>query len=169
MNLDNTLILNTHDVLRKIRRIAFEMKERYYTQKNLTIISVAGQGTKVAQAIIEELKNTWNVEITSLTATVNKRNPERQNLNIQGDVTKVSGSSCIVIDDVINSGRTLMYVCSKIMELQPQEMSTAVIIDRFHRTYPIKADFVGLTLSTNLKENVSLKNENGSFSVWLEG
>jgi pyrimidine operon attenuation protein/uracil phosphoribosyltransferase len=167
--MDSSLILAHQDVMNKIRRVAHEIHERFHHVNELVFISILGGGSAVAESLKTELIRISNIQVTSIIAEITKKKPDLNKIRLQGNSNMINGRVCIVVDDVINSGKTLMYVCSSIVSQNPSQLMAAVIIDRFHRTYPIKADFVGLTLSTNLKENVSLKNENGSFSVWLEG
>ena len=163
------MILSNTDVQSKLRRIAYEIYERFHYVNEVVFIAIHSGGSAVADALKVELKRISEIEVISVTAEINKKKPDLSKIRIQGDSYKIKGRVCIVVDDVINSGKTLMYVCSSIVSHDPSQLLAAVIIDRFHRTYPIKADFVGITLSTNLKEHVSLKNEAGEFSVWLEG
>ena len=167
--MDSTLILNGEDVMNKVRRIAFEIRERYFGLNELVFLSIWGQGSVVADLIQSELMNICHIQILRVSAQLDKKKPDLKKIRFEGNANEIKGQTCIVIDDVINSGKTLMYVCSAIMPLQPKQVSVATIVDRFHRTHPIRPDFVGLTLSTNLKDNVSFKSDQTGFSVWLEG
>ena len=72
------------------------------------------------------------------------------------DPEAIRGMPVVLVDDVLNSGRTLIHAAKAILDHAPKNLSTAVLIDRFHRSFPIRADFCGLTLSTNLKEHISV-------------
>lgn len=149
--------------------MAHEIHERFHGVRELVFIAIQGGGSAVAESLKMELERISEVQVVSVVAEINKKKPDLKKVRLHGNSDVIKGRACIVMDDVINSGRTLMYVCSAIVALDPSQLFAAVMIDRFHRTYPIKADFVGLTLSTNVKEHVSLKNHLGEFSVWLEG
>ena len=167
--MESTLILSNTEVQSKLRRIAHEIHERFHDVNEVVFIAIQSGGSAVADALKIELKRISDIQVISIAAEINKKKPDLNKIRLQGNSDGIKGRVCIVIDDVINSGKTLMYVCSSIISHHPSQLFAAVVIDRFHRTYPVKADFVGLTLSTNLKEHVSLKNEAGEFSVWLEG
>ena len=73
-----------------------------------------------------------------------------------------------LVDDVLNSGRTLLWAVIKLMEFRPQQLSTTVLVDRSHKRYPVKADLKGISLSTTLQETVRLNIENGlAVNVYL--
>ena len=167
--MESTLILTNSEVQSKFRRIAHEIHERFHDVDELVFIAIHGGGCEVATSIQLELERISEIQVTCITAEIGKKKPDLKKIRLQGNAEVIKDRVCIVIDDVINSGRTLMYVCSSVVAQNPSQLLAAVMVDRFHRTYPVKADFVGLTLSTNLKEHVSLKNEVGNFSVWLEG
>ena len=61
-----------------------------------------------------------------------------------------------LVDDVLNSGRTLLWAVIKLMGFRPQVLSTTVLVDRSHKRYPVKADIKGLSLSTTLQDTVQL-------------
>jgi pyrimidine operon attenuation protein/uracil phosphoribosyltransferase len=69
---------------------------------------------------------------------------------------QLSGEQIVIIDDVLNSGKTLMYAVHHILSAGPKRVATAVLVDRIHRSFPIRADFCGLSLSTNLKEHIDV-------------
>jgi len=167
--METTLILSNVDVMNKIRRIAYEMRERFLGCNQLVFVDIKGEGSVVSELIKAELQSISDIHVSSMIAHIDKRKPDMSKVRLETNPEEISGSICVVIDDVINSGRTLMYVCSSIIAKNPKQLTTAVIIDRFHRTYPIKADFVGVTLSTNIKEHVNLKSSTDGLSVWLEG
>ena len=167
--MESTLILSNAEVQSKFRRIAHEIHERFHDVDKLVFVAIHGGGSAVADSLMAELERISDIHVTTVIAEIKKKKPDLQTIRLQGDFESIKGNICVVIDDVINSGKTLMYVCSSIVSQNPSQLFAAVMVDRFHRTYPIKADFVGLTLSTNLKEHVNLKNEDGVFSVWLEG
>ena len=62
----------------------------------------------------------------------------------------------IVLDDVLNSGKTLMYAVHHILSAGPNAWRQ-LLIDRIHRSFPVRADFCGLTLSTNGHIEVSIE------------
>jgi pyrimidine operon attenuation protein/uracil phosphoribosyltransferase len=89
-------------------------------------------------------------------------------MNFNGNLKDLKGKQVVLVDDVLNSGRTLMYASRYLLDAEVKQLSIATLIDRFHRRFPMRANFVGLTLSTNLKEHVTVDFTSKKESVHLE-
>jgi pyrimidine operon attenuation protein/uracil phosphoribosyltransferase len=70
--------------------------------------------------------------------------------------SSVAGKTVLLIDDVANSGRTLFYACLPVMEVLPKKLETAVLVNRTHKSFPIRVDYVGMELATTLKEDIKV-------------
>ena len=97
---------------------------------------------------------------------MDKKNP------LQGITTTVAAEhythkAVIVVDDVLNSGLTLIYGVKHFLEVPLKKLTTAVLVNRNHKRYPIKADFKGISLSTSLQEHISVVFEEENYSVNL--
>jgi pyrimidine operon attenuation protein/uracil phosphoribosyltransferase len=99
---------------------------------------------------------------------MDKVKPLARPIEFSGDLRKLKGKSVVIIDDVINSGKTLMYGAMHLLNAEPKSLTTACLVDRFHRTFPIRSDFAGLTLSTNLKEHIHVDYLRNKWSVSLQ-
>ena len=89
--------------------------------------------------------------------TIDKNNPKdsvKSNLSINDDKNSV-----FLIDDVLNTGKTLAYSLSYLLSYKFESIKTLVLIDRNHKKYPIKVDFKGVSLSTNINDKVKLLDE----------
>jgi pyrimidine operon attenuation protein/uracil phosphoribosyltransferase len=89
-------------------------------------------------------------------------------VQFDGETGSLKNKNVILVDDVLNSGRTLIYAAQFILNEGPKALSTATLVDRVHRKFPIRADYVGMTLSTNLKEHVAVIKEKGKYCAYLE-
>jgi pyrimidine operon attenuation protein/uracil phosphoribosyltransferase len=163
---EKTLILTTEQIHRKIVRIASEILEQNYREKELVVVGVAGRGEKLAMRIADRLAP--SVPVTRLVIALDKDDPLTGPLRLSGQLADVANKSVILVDDVINSGRTLIYAVRYLLEGNPKRLATATLVDRFHRQFPVHADYVGLTLSTNLKEHISVELGNRHDAVYLE-
>ncbi|MEZ4799482.1 MAG: phosphoribosyltransferase family protein [Flavobacteriales bacterium] len=168
MNKEKTLILNSLQVNQKITRMAHEIYENHHKSKELVLIGISGNGNVLANRIAALLKEISKLNIQKFELTLNKEKPLTAAIEFTGDVSDLKGKEVIVIDDVLNSGKTLMYACRFILEVDVKRLSIATFVDRFHRKFPLKADYSGLVLSTNLKEHVSVDLSNNKESVHLE-
>jgi pyrimidine operon attenuation protein/uracil phosphoribosyltransferase len=163
-----TTILNNDDVEKKIARIAFQIIEEYYEDKELLIVGISKNGFllagKIAKLVQRDLpKSTINL----MELTINKRNPLKENVTISPNLS-FGNKKVILVDDVLNSGKTLMHAASYIVSKDIKKMNTVILVDRRHRNFPIKADWVGLTLSTTIQEHINVEILKNDISIYLE-
>jgi pyrimidine operon attenuation protein/uracil phosphoribosyltransferase len=168
MNNEKSLILNSKQVAQKLMRIAHEIHENLYKEKEIVMIGIVGKGSEVAERLAGYLKEVSDVPVVIEHLRLNKEKPLSVLPHFSGDIKSLRNKSIIVVDDVLNSGRTLIYASRFLLDAEPKALHIATLVDRFHRKFPIRADFVGLTLSTNLKEHVTVEMNEGQEAVYLE-
>lgn len=168
MNKDQIAILTPLQVEQKLQRIARELIELHYDKKEIVIIGISERGVKIARKIDAILNQISNLKIKFLTLRLNKDNPNSSKIELSGDKKELENKAIILIDDVLNSGKTLIHATSFLLEENIKQLSTVVLVDRRHRLFPIRADFVGLTLSTTIKEHISVVEiDKNQFEVYL--
>ena len=150
----STQILNAKQIERKLQRIARQIAEEFYTAPALHLVSIAGNGEAMGHRLIHILKDICDMPLHQSTIHLNKINPLSEEVTCDADLNSFNDQYVVLVDDVLNSGKTLIYGASHLLASGPKRVSTAVMIDRIHRQFPIRADFCGLSLSTNLKENI---------------
>ncbi len=163
-----TLVLNSRQIFQKLTRIAHHLMENYYKEKELVIVGIAGNGSVLATELVGLLKKSAEFEVELTHIEIHKEKPLSRPILYSGDMKTIKNKHLVLVDDVLNSGQTLMYASKFLLDFQPKSLSTVALVDRFHRKFPIRADFVGLTLSTNIKEHVRVDMTPGTESVYLE-
>lgn len=156
MSTKKTLILNKTQIVQKSRRIAYQILEDNFDEKNIVLVGIADRGYIFAQrlqVILQEIAPGKEIELVKVTIQKNKRSLEAVT-DVPTDIAK--NKTVIVVDDVLNSGRTLAYALGVFLNVPLKKMRTAVLIDRSHHIFPIFSDFYGLKLSTILKEHVTV-------------
>ena len=167
MEKERQLILTAVDVERKLERMAREILENNYSNDKVFLIGLKERGAKVGQKIFEILKGISSKEF--VLAELEKEGSDKAIEFEERFGDELRGSSVILIDDVLNSGKTLISKVCFLLRFEPSQLSTLVLVDRKHRKFPVRADVVGLTLSTTLKEHISvIEDENGGFLVFLD-
>ena len=73
----------------------------------------------------------------------------------------MKGKAVVVVDDVLESGRTMMYGIDPFLKFSVKRLTTVVLVDRDHHSYPIRADFVGVSLATTMQEHISVELNGG--------
>ena len=163
-----TQILSPLQVKQKIERIAHEIWENDFDEKEIVLVGIANRGYQVAEKISAVLKNISPFQVELLKIELHKDLPLENDIVLSAPLDSLNGKTIVLIDDVLNSGRTLIYAARYLLTVPIKKLNTVVLVDRRHRKFPIKADFVGLTLSTTLKEHISVEFEKDSASVYLD-
>jgi pyrimidine operon attenuation protein/uracil phosphoribosyltransferase len=157
MRSPRTIVLEHDRVRRKIRRIAHQLLEEYHEEKCIVLVGVAPRGAQLAQRLAEELALSGTPAVTLMELKLDKDEPLSRPVALSSDIAGLKDQVVILVDDVLMSGRTLMYAAAHLVQAAPRRLSTVVLVDRMHRTFPIRADIVGLTLSTTLQEHISVE------------
>ena len=168
MTKSSSLILDNESVNKKIDRITHQIIEENFNEKELIIIGISKNGFLLAEKItklLNQLNKSLKVELTEL--HINKNNPLKNSIEIKPNLS-CKNKKVILIDDVLNSGRTLMHAAAYVINLDIKKMNTIVLVDRRHRLFPIKADWVGLTLSTTIQEHIRVDFKTSNILVYLE-
>lgn len=156
MNETQTLVLNAQQISQKIQRMAWEIYEQNHTEKNIIVAGIAKRGFVLAKKIAEILEDISEIEVKLVSVQLDKVNPIGSPIQI--DKVDITNQTVVVlVDDVLKSGKTLMYGAQHFLQQPLKKLTTAVLIDRNYKLYPIKADVVGLSLSTTMQEHVSVE------------
>lgn len=163
-----TKILNTEQISRKLNRMAFEVYEKNFGEKELLLVGIEGNGYKVAERLTEILTKISPLKIKLSKIKLDKENPWLKEPVVSFTEKDYSNKPVIIIDDVLNSGKTVMYAVKPFLNSSVKRLNVLVLVDRSHSRYPVKADFVGLSLSTTLQEHIEADfSKKGQESVYL--
>lgn len=164
---EKTIILNNKQILQKMDRMAYQIYENYYNENELIIAGIAPDGEVLAKKILEKLEAISNIKVTYANIILNKNNPLSDPVKLSINKNEFENKHIIIVDDVLNSGLTMMYAINKFLETTVKSIKTLVLVDRSHKRYPIKVDFVGLSLSTTLQEHVQVSLDEGNYLAYL--
>lgn len=148
-------ILTHSEIDHKIKRIAFQIYETFVEEESIVIAGIASNGYIFAEKIARVLQTISPLEVILCEVKMNKQNP---NSEISTSISKEAyqNKGIVLVDDVLNSGSTLMYGVKHFLEVPTKKFKTAVLVDRNHKKYPIKVDFKGISLSTSSLEHVTV-------------
>jgi pyrimidine operon attenuation protein/uracil phosphoribosyltransferase len=169
MTKEHITILTSLQVEQKLQRIARQLVELHYNKKEIIIIGISERGVKIAKKINSILNNITKINIKLLTLKIDKDHPIENQVELSESIETLNEQTVVLIDDVLNSGKTLIHAASYLVQANIAQLSTVVLVDRRHRLFPIRADFVGMTLSTTLKEHISVVEiKKDTFEVYLK-
>jgi pyrimidine operon attenuation protein/uracil phosphoribosyltransferase len=165
--MSKNIILTNQEIEHKTRRIAYQIYETFVDEKEVVLAGIAKNGFIFAEKIAQELKKISPLQVSLCEVTINKQNPE---LAVQTSLSKeqYADKGLILVDDVLNSGTTLIYAIRHFLDVPLKKFKTAVLVDRNHKKYPVKADFKGISLSTSILEHVQVVfDEDGNSYAYL--
>jgi len=149
------LILDKKQIQQKINRMAYQILEDNLTEKEIVLAGIWDRGYKLALRLKNVLSEISDLKITMLKIELEKENTK---LSATTDIepVKVKNKVIILVDDVLNSGKTLAYGFGVFLNTPHKKVRTVVLVDRSHKIYPVATDFVGLQMATVLKEHVDV-------------
>lgn len=165
--MNKNIILTNQEIAHKIKRIAYQIYETFVDEEEIVIAGIATNGFIFAKKIAQALETISSLKVSLCEVQINKQNPE---LPIHTSLSKeqYSNKGLVLVDDVLNSGTTLIYAVRHFIDVPLKKFKTAVLVDRNHKKYPVKADFKGISLSTSLLEHVQVVfDENGNSYAYL--
>lgn len=149
------LILNKTQIQQKIDRMAYQVWEDNFDEKELVIAGIVGCGYILSGRIKKVLEKISDIKVTLIKITLDKEN---EHLSAQTDLPaeQCTNKVVIMVDDVLNSGRTFSYGMRVFLTIPIKKIRAMVMVDRSHRIFPVSADYTGLELATVLKEHVDV-------------
>ncbi len=162
-----TIILNTKEINHKIRRIAYQIYENNVNEKEIIIAGIEKNGYVFAKKIKTNLEKISDIKVNLCNVIVDKKNPLNK---IETDLSTDDyiNTSLILVDDVLNSGATLIYAIKHFLDVPLKRFKTAVLVNRNHKKYPVKADFKGISLSTSIQEHITVEFNKSESIAYLD-
>ncbi len=148
------VILNKEIIASKLKRMAYEIWEQNSDEKELILIGIENGGKTVADNLAAQLRHISPLNITVLSIAINKKKPLNHALSFEDNLT---GKCVIIVDDVANSGKTMMYAMQPILLYDLKKLMVAVLVDRQHKSFPIHSDIVGHCIATTLQEHIEVE------------
>ena len=161
------IILEHAEIERKIVRLAYQILEQTTEQKRLFIGGIQGNGFILAKLLQEIIEQHGSCEVLVFEILLNKEEPWSEPIQLSIDDRELKDGYIVLVDDVINSGKTMQYALIKFLQQATHAIKVLTLVDRQHRRFPIKADFVGLSLSTTLKNRVEIDLSSSKFFAFM--
>jgi pyrimidine operon attenuation protein/uracil phosphoribosyltransferase len=157
MEVTRNLIMDSREVDQRVNRIAYQIYEDNYQEKGIVIVGIRNKGYKLAEKIMASLQEICDLDVKLIALSIDKKNQVKGEVTIDADRKELAGRSVILVDDVLNSGKTLIYSMKALLDIDMKKIRTALLVDRDHKQFPISADFVGMNLSTTMQEHVTVE------------
>lgn len=159
------MILSAETAGRKLKRMALEVCERNYACEEIILLGIKDNGSVIAGEIARLMAETFTGRIIVAELSINKKQPGEIHISVDLDVNE---KVIILIDDVANSGRTMLYSLKPLLLHFPKKIQTLALVERTHKLFPIAVDYVGVSVSTTLEENIEVEIADGKVAgAWL--
>jgi len=136
---------------KKLRRMALEIIENNPGEKQLILAGIRESGSVVAKCMQKLLAEFAGIQSEVISISLDKKEPKEVTLSKKADF---NDKVIIVVDDVANSGKTLLYAMKPFLDFQPKKIQTLVLVGRSHNSFPVHPDYVGLSIATTLQEHI---------------
>jgi len=167
MTTEKSLILDAPQVKQKIRRMAFEIYEHNFKEKHIVIAGIEGQGYVLAKLLVKQVESISPLEATLVKITIDKAAPLQGDITLDCDVKELRKKSIILVDDVLNTGRTFTYGMKPFLNIEVKRIETAVLVNRGHSQFPIHTQYTGYQLSTTIKDHIEVILSKEEMAVYL--
>jgi pyrimidine operon attenuation protein/uracil phosphoribosyltransferase len=149
------VILTQQEIDYKTRRIAYQIYETFSDETEVVLAGIASNGYLFTKKLAAELERISDLKIILCEVKINKQQP-LDAVQTSLSPAEYTNKALVLVDDVLNSGTTLIYGVKHFLDVPLKKFKTAVLVDRNHKQYPVKADFKGLSLSTSLQEHIKV-------------
>ena len=162
-------ILSKKQIQQKVARLAIQILEHNYQEKELVFVGINDNGSFFAKMLQKELQTISKINIHLTKININPAQPLEEAVSIDMSLKDLMDKVLIVIDDVSNTGRTIFYAFKPLLEVLPKKVEVAVLVDRTHKSFPVEVNYFGLSLATTLLENIDVRiqEEAEEFGVYL--
>lgn len=150
------VVLTHWQIQQKIKRLAYEIYENHFEEKSLYLLGIEPMGLHLAKLLQKELEEISPLQVHLAGLQLDKNNPLNNEIKVSVSAEILSNQNIIVVDDVLNSGKTMFYALKPFFEIPLKKLQTLVLINRNYKTYPVNPDYVGYALATTLQEHIKV-------------
>lgn len=153
---EKTLILDERQVQQKVKRMAYEIYEHNFNEKSIVVAGIDGQGYILARLLVKQVQLISPLIVQLAKVTLDKLAPQRSEIALDCDLKTLKKKCIILVDDVLNTGRTFAYGMKPFLDIEVKKIETAVLVNRSHTLFPIYPQYTGYALATTIKDHVEV-------------
>jgi pyrimidine operon attenuation protein/uracil phosphoribosyltransferase len=153
---EKCLILDASQVKQKIRRMAYEMYEHNFKEKTIVVAGIEGQGYVLAKLLVKELESISPLKATLVKVSLDKSQPQQSEVVLDSEIKNIRKKCIILVDDVLNTGRTFAYGLKPFLDIEVKKIEIAVLVNRSHTLFPVYPQYTGYKLSTTIRDHVEV-------------
>ncbi|WP_242923353.1 phosphoribosyltransferase family protein [Pontibacter liquoris] len=162
-----TRILDQAQIEQKLTRMAYEIYEHNFKEQELVLAGIQPNGYTLAGLLARKLAEIAPIKVQLLSVTLDKASPLTMPAALEPAQTELDGKVVVLVDDVLNTGKTLAYTLNALLPLNPRKLEVATLVNRHHTLYPVAATYTGYSLATTLREHVQVVLREEEFGAYL--
>jgi pyrimidine operon attenuation protein/uracil phosphoribosyltransferase len=151
-----SVLLDATTTLQKVKRMAYEILENNFDQKEIVLVGIDGEGFRLTELLGENLSQVTDKKIEIARVIFDKKAKTQPDIKIESEIDTFKNKTVILIDDVLNTGRTIAFSLRPFLSIPLKKIEVAVLVDRDHLTFPVSAKYIGYSLSTTLREHIKV-------------
>jgi len=160
-------ILDVQGIDQKIKRLAWQVYEKNLAEKEIIVVGISERGLMLAKQLAVHIQEISKIKTKLSHLELDKDTPYNKEVTLNLEVKEYTNKVVVLVDDVLNSGKTLMYAAKHFLTTPLKRLAIMVLVDRNHNRYPVKADYVGLSLATTLQEYINVELKGANKGVYL--
>ncbi len=161
-------VLDKNQIEKKIHRLALQVYEGFLDEKELIIAGINGNGFELARLLHKAIQDHTKLHAELVEIKLDKANPKAASTSVNLASEKIQGKPVLIVDDVLNTGKTMVYAISVFIREGSSLIRTAVLADRNHKRFPVSADYVGISMATTLQEHLNFSIKGKQMELILE-
>ncbi|GAB3527771.1 phosphoribosyltransferase domain-containing protein [Pontibacter brevis] len=161
------LILDKAQIEQKIMRIAYQIYEKNFEEKELVLAGIHENGYTLAQMLAEKLQHISPIQVALLNITLNKTTPLSEPIVMTPEQSSLTDKVIVLVDDVLNTGKTLAYTLNTFLPHNPKKVEIATLVDRHHPLYPVASTYTGYSLATTLNDHIMVYLTEEKYGAYL--
>jgi pyrimidine operon attenuation protein/uracil phosphoribosyltransferase len=165
---EKNLILNAIQIKQKIRRMAFEVYEQNFKEKSIVVAGIDGHGYVLAKLLAKQVENISPIQVKLVKVKLDKLASKQSDVTLDCDIKELKKKCVILVDDVLNTGRTFAYGLKPFLSIEIKKIETAVLVNRSHALFPIYPQYTGYDLTTTIKDHVEVNLSKEETAVYLK-
>lgn len=164
--MNKTRLLNHDEINLKLDRMAWQILESHVKSNLIILVGLIDRGATLAEKLKNIIEKHSDTKVILSPIDLDKSSPLNSKITMNNS-NVLKDNPVVLVDDVLNSGVTLAAALKEVLKYMPKSVMTAVLANRAHHKFPIQANFVGLSLSTTLKDHILYEEKDGKMSVYL--
>ena len=161
------LILDQTQIEQKVKRMAYEIYEHNFEEQELVLAGIHQNGSVLAEMLATQLRSISPRNVQLLTIKLSKVSPLEVPVQLEPETITIAGKVVIIVDDVLNTGKTLAYTLNSFLPQNPKKVEIATLVNRHHTLYPVAATYTGYSLATTLREHVEVVLQEQEVAAYL--